>query len=241
MRKVLELPRLSGSERDRRWALVRGRMQKRGLDAIVLWGWATMWDFYTANARYLCPVGGNAEFNVLVFPASGEPTCFVQMPTFVEGWRSAQDWVGDIRARGATWADTVAKRITELGLGNGNIGMDGLAGPLDPDGWLPHSVYVRLKELLPQARLVEIGDMLEQVRAIKSAEDTRHANRLAFESPSLEHFRRCVPAHVVPVPPWRFAGYMRRTQLLRVSCSRQATYCARLTSQLAATWQQAPP
>ena len=42
MRKVLELPRLSRSERDRRWALVRGRMQERGLDAIVLWGWATM-------------------------------------------------------------------------------------------------------------------------------------------------------------------------------------------------------
>ena len=179
MRKVLELPRLSRSERDRRWALVRKRMQERGLDAIVLWGWATMWDFYTANARYLCPVGGNAEFNVLVFPASGEPTCFVQMPTFVEGWRSAQDWVGDIRARGATWADTVAKRITELGLGNGNIGMDGLAGPLDPDGWLPHSVYVRLKELLPQARLVEIGDMLEQVRAIKSAEEIDMLDRAA--------------------------------------------------------------
>jgi Xaa-Pro dipeptidase len=179
MRKVVELPRLSRSERERRWALVRGRMQERGLEAIVLWGWATMWDFYTANARYLCPVGGNAEFNVLVFPASGEPTCFVQMPTFVEGWCSAQDLVGDIRARGGTWADTVAKRITELGLGNGNIGMDGLAGPLDPDGWLPHSVYVRLRELLPQARLVDIGDMLEQVRAIKSAEEIDMLDRAA--------------------------------------------------------------
>jgi Xaa-Pro aminopeptidase len=194
MRKVLELPRLSRSERDRRWALVRKRMQEQGLDAIVLWGWATMWDFYTANARYLCPVGGNAEFNVLVFPASGEPTCFVQMPTFVEGWRSAQDWVGDIRARGGTWADTVAKRITELGLGNGNIGMDGLAGPLDPDGWLPHSVYIRLKELLPQARLVEIGDMLEQVRAIKSAvsiSGSRSCCRKRASSRSATCWSRC--------------------------------------------------
>src|ERR1700731_5274219 len=171
MRKVLELPRLSRSERDRRWALVRGRMQERGLAAIVLWGWATMWDFYTANARYLCPVGGNAEFNVLVFPASGEPTCFVQMPTFVEGWRSAQDWVGDIRARGSTWADTVAKHINELGLGNGNIGMGGLAGPHDPDGWLPHSVYLRLQELLSGAKLVHLDDMLEKVRTIKSDEE----------------------------------------------------------------------
>jgi len=44
-------------------------MAARNLDVIVLWGWPTMWDFYTANARYLSPIGGNAEFNVLVFPA----------------------------------------------------------------------------------------------------------------------------------------------------------------------------
>src|ERR1700738_4128031 len=119
MRKVLELPRLSRSERDRRWALVRGRMQERGLDAIVLWGWPTMWDFYTANARYLCPVGGNAEFNVLVFPGNGEPTCFVQMPTFVQGWRSAQNWVADIRSRKTTWAGSVAARLNELKLAGG--------------------------------------------------------------------------------------------------------------------------
>ena len=67
--RTLELPRLSLKERDRRWAAVRKEMAARGLDAIVLWGWPTMWDFYTANARYLCPIGGNAEFNVLVFPA----------------------------------------------------------------------------------------------------------------------------------------------------------------------------
>jgi Xaa-Pro aminopeptidase len=179
MRNVLELPRLSRNERDRRWALVREGMKARGLEAIVLWGWPTMWDFYTANARYLCPVGGNAEFNVLIFPLTGEPTCFVQMPTFLEGWRSAQDWVTDIRARGGTWADSVAKRINELGLGNRQIGMDGLAGPLDPDGWLPHSVYVRLKELLPEAKLVDIGDMLEQIRAIKSAEEITVLERAA--------------------------------------------------------------
>src|SRR5215216_3306402 len=130
MRSRLELPRLSLQERDRRWALVREKMAERGLDCIVLWGWPTMWDFYTANARYLCPVGGNAEFNVLVFPASGEPTCIVQMPTFLEGWRSAQDWVSDIRPRSKSWADSVATRLQELKLDGGRIGMDGLAGPL---------------------------------------------------------------------------------------------------------------
>ena len=105
MRQQLELPRLSLAERDRRWSAVRREMDARQLDCLVLWGWPAMWDFCTANARYLCPVGGNAEFNVLVFPRNGDPTCFVLMPTFLEGWRASQDWVSDIRARRGSWAE----------------------------------------------------------------------------------------------------------------------------------------
>ena len=86
MRPTLEIPRLSLAERDRRYAAVRKEMAARGLDAIVLWGWPLVWDFYTANARYLSPIGGNAEFNVLIFPAEGEPTSIIQMPTFLDGW-----------------------------------------------------------------------------------------------------------------------------------------------------------
>ncbi len=171
MRQRLELPRLSLAERDRRWALVRREMEARRLDGLVLWGWPAMWDFCTANARYLCPVGGNAEFNVLVFPRQGDPTCFVLMPTFLEGWRASQDWVADIRSRRGTWADSVVQRLAELNLTSGRIGMDGLAGPLDPDGWLPHSVYARLVELMPKAELVNLGDMLESLRTVKSAEE----------------------------------------------------------------------
>src|SRR5262249_30247304 len=134
-----------------------------------------------ANARYLCPIGGNNEFNVLVFPADGEPTAIVQMPTFLAGWRSAQDWVGDVRARQKTWADSVATRLKELNLDGGRIGMDGYAGPLDPDGWLPHNVHTRLTELMPKASIVPLDDALEKIRAVKSAEELgvlRQAARL---------------------------------------------------------------
>jgi Xaa-Pro aminopeptidase len=166
MRSTLELPRLSLAERDRRYAAVRKQMAARGLDAIVLWGWPMMWDFYTANARYLSPIGGNAEYNVLIFPAVGEPTSIIHMPTFLDGWHAAQDWVKDIRPRSKTWADSVASRIKELKLERGKIGMDGLAGPLDPDGWLPHDVHQQLTALLPDAGIVGLDDMLEKVRAI---------------------------------------------------------------------------
>ena len=68
MRERLELPRLSLAERDRRWSVTREAMRARGIDCLVLWGWPAMWDFATANARYLCPIGGNAENNTLIFP-----------------------------------------------------------------------------------------------------------------------------------------------------------------------------
>ena len=179
MREKLELIRLSLSERDRRWALARKEMDERGLDCLVLWGWPAVWDFCTANARYLSPIGGNAEFNVLVFPRNGDPTTYILMPTFLEGWKAAQDWVSDIRARRGTWADSVVDRLKELGLTKGRIGMDGLAGPLDPDGWLPHSVYTRLKELAPQAEFINLDDMCEMMRTVKSQEELELISRAA--------------------------------------------------------------
>jgi Xaa-Pro aminopeptidase len=179
MRDVLELPRLSLKERDRRWAATREAMKARGLDCLVLWGWPAVWDFCTANARYLSPIGGNAEFNVLVFPLDGEPTSFVMMPTFVPGWLAAQDWVTEVRPKRGTWADSVAGRLGELGLSGARIGMDGLAGPLDPDGWLPHSAYLRLVELLPKADLVNLDDMMEMLRTLKSGEELELLSRAA--------------------------------------------------------------
>ena len=146
-------------------------MRANGLDCLVLTGMPLHWDFCVANARYLSPIGGNAEFNILIFPLEGEPTSYVFSPVFVDYWRSAQDWVPDVRSRRGSLAETVAGRLKELGLDAGRIGMDGLAGPLDPDGWVPHSVYVRLQQLLPRAELVNVGDMLEKARAVKSDEE----------------------------------------------------------------------
>jgi Xaa-Pro dipeptidase len=179
MRERLETIRLSLAERDRRWAATRKEMAARGLSCLVLWGWPAVWDFCTANARYLSPIGGNAEFNVLVFPLDGDPTSFVLMPTFVDGWRAAQDWIADVRPRRGTWADTVVDRLKELGLEAGRIGMDGLAGPLDPDGWLPHSVFTRLGELAPRAEFVNLGDMMELLRTQKSEEELQILARAA--------------------------------------------------------------
>lgn len=179
MREHLELPTPSLAERDRRWSIVRAEMRRRGLDCLVLFGLPMQWDFTVANARYLCPIGGNNEFNVLVFPAEGEPTCFMPYFTFIDYWRRGQNWVGDIRRKGGTWASTIADRLAELGLEAGSIGVDGLAGPLDADGWLPYSTYTGLEQRLPRARLVNLNDMLERIRTVKSEEEIALLRRAA--------------------------------------------------------------
>eukprot|EP01037_Dinobryon_pediforme_P024447 gene24447-26247_t len=143
-------------------------MRARNLDCLLLWGWPANWDFCTANARWLSPIGGNAENNTLIFPLEGEPTSFVLMPTFVEYWKRAQDWVPDVRARRGTWAQTAVTRLKELGMEGARIGMDGLAGPLDPDGWLPFSVFEEMKAALPNAAFIDLGDLMETSRSIQS-------------------------------------------------------------------------
>ena len=65
MRTQLELPRLSLQDRDRRWSVVRAEMKREDLDCLILCGFPGQWDFTVANARFLSPIAGNAEFNFL--------------------------------------------------------------------------------------------------------------------------------------------------------------------------------
>ena len=78
MREILELPRFSLKERDRRWAEIRNVMKQRNLDCLLLCGAPLKFDFTLANTRYVSHVGGNSTFTFVVFPLEGEPTCFLE-------------------------------------------------------------------------------------------------------------------------------------------------------------------
>ena len=117
MRNRLELPRVSLKERDRRWSEIRQAMKENHLDCLLLCGVPCKWDYTVANARYVAPIGGNASFNLVIFPLESEPTSFVLMPTFVEYWKRSQDWVKDVRPKKGPWAKCLASRMQEMGLG----------------------------------------------------------------------------------------------------------------------------
>src|SRR5262249_5209515 len=56
-------------------------------------------------------------------------------------------------------------------LSGAKVGTDGVGGPVDPDGWVPHRMYARLQARLPNLALVNLDDMMEKLRTVKSAEE----------------------------------------------------------------------
>lgn len=171
MSKMLELPRLSLKERDRRWKKIRDDMRTEGLDCLIIWGSNAMQDNQMANVRYVTGIGGGGEQSFVIFPLEGEPTCFVWGTTKLGWWPKAQNWITDIRPRHPSFAASVIKRINELGFEKGNLGVVGLAGLRDRDGSMLYEVYSQILRGLPQANFVNATPLIEKIRLIKSNEE----------------------------------------------------------------------
>ena len=130
-----DVPRLSLTERDARWARVRSLMDRDGLDAIVALHNSSNWDAGNANGRYLSCIGGNCAQISVVFPREGAVTAVTGPVPTPAYWREFQAWVEDIRAAFFHPVPVVIDRLRELGLERGRIGIAGLAGVArQPDG-----------------------------------------------------------------------------------------------------------
>ena len=81
---------LTRDEGERRWKLVRGAMEERGLDCLIVWGSFGNFSSLSANLRYL---SNSANEGYLVFPFQGEPTLFTFM-----GREDPASWVKDHRS-----------------------------------------------------------------------------------------------------------------------------------------------
>jgi Xaa-Pro aminopeptidase len=149
------LPRLSIAERDRRYQAIRERLRERGVDGVVVTG---------SNLFYLS--NGLPGERVGFLPTREEPMLvslngrhLVDVPASTV--TDAQDWIQDVRA--ANDASTVLAKIAELKLEKGTIGVI-------PNG-LTQSFYAQLQAGVPEARLVDVTDIFNDVRTCKSAEE----------------------------------------------------------------------
>jgi Xaa-Pro dipeptidase len=152
-------PRLSLAERDRRYAAIREQLRARGADCLIVTGSDL---FYLTNHLPgeqvgLLPTNGDAPPTVQL---NGRHLVDISPQVLLE----AQDWVSDVRATG----NPMVERITELGLERGTIGLTRTRAGI---GGLGHGFYTELQSTFPQARLVDVSDVLVNLRTIKSDEE----------------------------------------------------------------------
>ena len=172
------IPQLSIEERDRRYKIVRAEMAKRGIDCLLLPANTGRWEQLQGDSRYLTTIGGFATEVFTVFPLEGEVTAYIfNRATW---WKQAQKWVADVRDGRNRWGKNAIERIHELGLEKGTIGISGLAGLFRaPEGIIPYSSVKAIQEAFPQAKLVNATEMMQEIRAVKSAEEVAMLERSA--------------------------------------------------------------
>jgi Xaa-Pro aminopeptidase len=172
------IPQLSIQERDRRYNNVRAEMAKRGIDVLLAPANTGRWEQLQGDSRYLTSIGGFATETFTIFPARGEVTSYVF--NRAGWWKQAQSWVADVRDGRNRWSQNAIERIKELALENGTIGISGLAGLVRaPEGIIPYSSVKAIQEAFPQAKLVNATEMMQELRAVKSAEEVSFLERSA--------------------------------------------------------------
>jgi Xaa-Pro dipeptidase len=172
------IPQLSIQERDRRYKTIRDEMSRRGIDCLLLPANSGRWEQLQADSRYVTSIGGFATEVFTVFPLEGEVTAYIF--NRAAWWKQAQNWVQDVRDGRNRWGENAIERIKELKLEKETIGIAGLAGLFRaPEGIIPYSSVKAIQDAFPQANLVNATEMMQEIRAIKSAEEVSFLERSA--------------------------------------------------------------
>jgi Xaa-Pro dipeptidase len=161
MHHDLLYPAFSAEEYERRYREVRERMDKRGIQTLLLHGRGSSPEiFYLSN--WLTTTEAH-----LIFPLEGPTTLFVQLSNHLPNAKRLAI-VEDVRFGGSTptgAVDSLPRVIENLkgrGVERGKIGLV---------GGLPYQQYLRLQEALPNIEWVDFSGEMRDQRQIKSAEE----------------------------------------------------------------------
>jgi Xaa-Pro aminopeptidase len=155
-------PEISNREKERRYSLLRARLKKAGLSAIIVYGGSQL----GVPVHYLTRVWGT-RMNALLFPVDGEPIFFIPSNSGQTPEKTAaQDcWIKVENIRlAANQAVELAKAVIELRLNNTKIGIDSYR-------WWPVFDQQTFLELCPGVQLVECHRLFGEIRGSKSTEE----------------------------------------------------------------------
>ncbi len=169
---------LSRNEIERRGRLLKDRLKKEGLSAIIVYGGTQL----GVPLHYLTGLWGMPT-NLLVFPVDGDPVLFLPTNRGTTIEQAAQEgcWLpsGSIRFSANAVADA-AKEIKRLRLQKSDIGIDSFR-------FWPVSEYQTFSELCSHARLVEAHRLFGEIRGPKSDEEMAEIGK-AMAISDLAHY-----------------------------------------------------
>ena len=149
-------PRFSNEEFLRRYQAVRQVMGASDLAALIAYGQPGL----DAEVLYLSHFPVSRE-GVLVFPAEGDPTLFVQYFNHLPTARTLAV-CADVRWGGPDTMASVVDHVSERGWGARRLGIAGS---------FPAQRLAALQQALPHATLVDVTTSLLELRLIKSQEE----------------------------------------------------------------------
>jgi len=167
MKEEQIFPRFSEVEYHRREAVVRKEMEARGLDAMIIAGDSGGRTANQANVYWLTN-WMDPMVNYVVITRKHGPYLFVSYPLFLHTAKRA--------ARGETIecgslnpGPDIAKRLIDLGLGNGRIGIAGIRNIAKGSMLADHRDA--LVKAMPGAHFEDALDVMVNARMIKSPEE----------------------------------------------------------------------
>ena len=172
------IPTFSVAERDRRWNLLSREMRRADLHALVSLPNEGHWDQFGADTRYITQIGGTQTEVGAVLPLEDDVTAVVRGANEIEWWGLAQDWVTDIRPSRRSYGEPVIARLKEIRAERvGVIGLSGLVRA--PEGVVPWGTFEKIRQALPVVKFENATDLIQEVRAVKSAEEVAFIEKAA--------------------------------------------------------------
>ena len=175
------------AEWNRRHRKIREMLQLRNIDCLVVVGSSAKNWAYATNQLYVMGEGTTSlgDYTYAVFPMEGEPVQLQGVPT-----GTGKIWVGQNltiptvldpvfkkgkgegqRIKDYVWG--IVQIVKEKGLEKGTIGIADMRV-------MPAEVYIQMLRELPQATFVPAGDVLLEIRRIKSPEEQEYIRKAAL-------------------------------------------------------------
>ena len=125
------------------------------------------------NSRYVTQMA--YDIGPAIIPLDGDVTALTNRGRVGS---AAPNWINDFRAWNRRWSAGITERLQELKAERKIVGITGLDGLMRrPDGDLNYNTFVALREVFPHTRWVGAGELMQEVRYVKSAEEIRFLQR----------------------------------------------------------------